>query len=168
MHNELHQRAKKSLYLALAGIWLATAMLLLPGTTSPLVVNVTPVNMPEFGAAPLAKLPGATVLLLAEETGAAGGIMAFGSAPSALATATGSDVNPGLISAAGVTNFLAVLISAEPDGTGGAGVPAVGAAITEVATALASLFTIEPAALGGAAVHGAVTVTVITVKGVTV
>lgn len=156
-----HRYEREKPHLALAGIWLATAILLRPGTISPLVVNVTPVNTPEFGAAPLAKLPGATVVLATGIGGAggAGGTTAFGSAPSALATATGSEVRPGLISAAGVTNFLAVLTSTEAEGTGGFGAPAVGAAITEVDTAFASLFTPEPAGLERAAAHGAVTVT---------
>lgn len=161
----MDEKAQKSLfhiteadYLAFAGIWLATATLLLPGTMSPLVVNVTPVNTEVVGT-PSAKLPGATVTFAPDAggAGAAGGTAAFGSAPSALATATGSEVRPGLISAAGVTNFRAVATSVALPGAGGGGGPPVGAAITDVDTAFASLFTREPGG-GGAAAHGAVTV----------
>ena len=112
---------------AFAGIWLATAILLLPGTI-PLVVNVTPVNTAvvvtevgtELGDALSAKFPGDAVAL-PEDT--------FGSAPRALATATGNELRPGFKSAACVMNLLAVLTSAN------AAVLlalAVGAAITDV------------------------------------
>lgn len=117
------------------------------------MVNVAPANAPDSDAAPFAKLPGDAVALVPAAEVAGGCGPAFGSAPSALATATGSEVRPGWISAAGVTNFLAVVTAVEVVTLGA---PPVGAAITDVAIALGSLLTPVP---GAPAAQGAVTVT---------
>jgi len=88
------------------GIALAAGTLLLPTTTSPRVVNVTPANaLPPAsvaaGATPgdvIAAALADTLPLAAPEANTPGA--ALGSLPSALATATGRDVRPGRISAA--------------------------------------------------------------------
>lgn len=116
-------------------------------------MKVAPVNVPDSDAAPFAKLPGDAVAFVPAAGGAGGGGTALESAPSALATATGSEVKPGWIAAAGVTNFLAVVTAVEVVALEA---PSVGAAITDVAMALGSLLTPVPDA---PAAQGAVTVT---------
>ena len=89
---------------AALGTGLAAGTLLFPGTTTPLVVNVTPAKaaLPRFVTTGAAAADAAVTALadwLAAPDAKTPGLT-LGSAPSALATATGSDVRPGLMSAA--------------------------------------------------------------------
>lgn len=77
-------------------------MLVFPGTTSPLVVKVIPAKAAEL--VPPAKAPGETLGAVTaafdDTTELAGEPAGAPSLPRALATATGSDVRPGRMSAA--------------------------------------------------------------------
>lgn len=113
-------------------------MVLFPGTTSPLVVNVTPAKaslpISVAAGAAAAEVTAAALedaLAILEDTILSASVantpgLALGSAPSALATATGRLVRPGVMSAAIVTNLRTVATPSILPSV------AVGAAMTEV------------------------------------